>query len=894
MEGFFANPRIIALTVFTYFHAWTVVDGGCTVPRKFYRCPLRIFHPCRCTDSTVKGLPGIEVICRHEYTTCNQPGPKPFKSIPILPRDLVVLDLDRNAVNSIRSDDFKGCTSLRSLLLRKNLLATIAADAFSDLANLQHLHLHYNRLQLDDDNSLPSGVLDPLKSLIDLKVHCNIPGKLSKYRKDFFRNKTSLKSITLDSVNNARLPKPEHDIKLKTLSHIELYDILHELGHQFDNWDDVGIKYLGVYSACGSSQQLSEINTDVFNHLPHLEYLDISWNPKLSLMGKIMKALKALSGSKVHILSLKNNGNGSHDIDNLSTAFFNTLKAINLTELYLDGNGIVDLQPTNDLSSYLPHLEVFSMPYNRLFGNIVSVINRTKNMENLRVIDMDKQTRRLTHSDDLTEIRYIRKSSQNDAYINLPPKLREIHLSDAIDFMVATLTKIIINEGPQNISLIDLSRNKFQVLKGPLIFHNPLYSSHQIERLNLSDCSISYICKTLFPSDGNLTIISLDLSKNIELGQFFIGDNKGEIMGNLNHTGIQVLNISMTFTKYLHRNFFKYLKTIRELILSNNALVYWPDSINQLHKLVNLDLSFNKFLQLPSCSTAFLRECAQQNGGLRLDISNNPLLVSCRSLSFLLWILHYPSTITLVNEDRITFEKGTISELPDMIHFVEINCRSEIWAKVAGGMCALMFLATYIAVMVHRNRWTIKFFFVELSRRRKGYESQTNEEDFEYDAFVAYHKDSLTWLVQEMVEHLEGRLTVEPLRLCLHHRDWLPGIPIEENVLSSIKKSRRTVILLTRSFLRSNWCDFEFQMARIHGFDEGQDILVIVQLDDVRDTEMNRTLLNLRKTHTWLERPDPENAEAVGAFWERLRKALKSSSRKPTDCICGHSCKDED
>ncbi|KAK2143346.1 hypothetical protein LSH36_852g00037 [Paralvinella palmiformis] len=839
------------------------------------------------------GSAEVEIVCRYKYFGCKHAGQEPLKRIPAnLPERLVLLNFDSNDIATITSSDFKGCGQLRSLLLSNNMIAAIAGDAFSDLTNLQYLHLHYNRLYLNDTESFPVGVLDPVTSLVSLKLQCNTVGNLSTYRKDIFQNKTSLRSIALDSVDGARLPKPDDTIELNKLDAVSLYNIVPELGGQFDYWDNLTIRKLGAHTSGCNNKPLTKIDTKIFRHLPDLEQLDISNNPNLSLNHTVLNVLKALNGSKVRKLYLMNIGNGTHDIGKLPDEIFVSLKFINLTELYLDGNGIGDLQARDDLSSYLPHLEVLSLSYNRLFDNVINVLNRTANLTKLRMINMNRQTRPFPESDDLNKLLNLRASEIPDTStsVDIPSNLNELHLADAIGYSYFTLSNITITGGSQNMSLIDLSCNSFPYIKGPLILRNSPYLSRQIERLNFSDCRIKYICKTLFPPDANLTIVSLDLSGNTRLGHLFESDVKGEILGNLNHTGIQILNISATYTSYLHSSFFKYLTTLRELVLNNNELVHWPECINHLNGLTDLDLSVNKLLFLPDYATSFISRCGAENGVIRLDISDNPLLDECDRLSFLQWLNHCPETVVLKNKAGVIFFTGVeknISELHNIIQFLQINCKSEIWAKVTAWMSACMVVVVYLAVLVHRNRWSIKYFFVELSRRRKGYESQTNDEDFEYDAFVAYHKDSLTWLVQEMVEHLEGRLTVEPLRLCLHHRDWLPGIPIEENVLSSIKKSRRTVILLTRSFLRSNWCDFEFQMARIHGFDEGHEVLVVVQLEEIPVNELNRTLLKVRKTHTWLEWPTPDDAEAVDAFWERLKRTLNRRNRKPAKCTCG-------
>ncbi|XP_066272482.1 TLR4 interactor with leucine rich repeats-like [Branchiostoma lanceolatum] len=45
-------------------------------------------------------------------------------------------------------------------------------------------------------------------------------------------------------------------------------------------------------------------------------------------------------------------------------------------------------------------------------------------------------------------------------------------------------------------------------------------------------------------------------------------------------------------------------------------------------------------------------------------------------------------------------------------------------------------------------------------------------------------------------------------------RNFLPGAPIVNNIVKAIETSRKTIYVLTRSFLRSGWCEFELQLAQ--------------------------------------------------------------------------------
>ena len=81
----------------------------------------------------------------------------------------------------------------------------------------------------------------------------------------------------------------------------------------------------------------------------------------------------------------------------------------------------------------------------------------------------------------------------------------------------------------------------------------------------------------------------------------------------------------------------------------------------------------------------------------------------------------------------------------------------------------------------------------------------------EYDAFVSYGHGDSHWVLHELRPYLEDH---EPhFRLCIHERDFLAGPTVVNNISAAINASRRTIVILSNSFLQSHWCRFEFKLA---------------------------------------------------------------------------------
>lgn len=61
-----------------------------------------------------------------------------------------------------------------------------------------------------------------------------------------------------------------------------------------------------------------------------------------------------------------------------------------------------------------------------------------------------------------------------------------------------------------------------------------------------------------------------------------------------------------------------------------------------------------------------------------------------------------------------------------------------------------------------------------------------------------------------MVDRLEDQ---EGFKLCLHFRDWTAGDWIPDQIVRSVDKSKRTVVILSKNFVESVWSRLEFKAA---------------------------------------------------------------------------------
>ncbi|GLG94311.1 Toll-like receptor Tollo [Gryllus bimaculatus] len=137
--------------------------------------------------------------------------------------------------------------------------------------------------------------------------------------------------------------------------------------------------------------------------------------------------------------------------------------------------------------------------------------------------------------------------------------------------------------------------------------------------------------------------------------------------------------------------------------------------------------------------------------------------------------------------------------------------------------------------------------------------------------FDVHSKHDRVWVLNELLPQLEE--SHPPYRLCLHERDFPLGALVVQNIVECMERSRRTLMVLTPSFVQSQWCQWELEMAT-HRLLEGagRDFLVLVELQRLEARTLPRLLRLLVETRTFLQWP-PGGGGAEGA-WRRLRAAL--------------------
>ena len=138
--------------------------------------------------------------------------------------------------------------------------------------------------------------------------------------------------------------------------------------------------------------------------------------------------------------------------------------------------------------------------------------------------------------------------------------------------------------------------------------------------------------------------------------------------------------------------------------------------------------------------------------------------------------------------------------------------------------------------------------------------------EFRYDAYVSYAEPDSEWVWNALVPPLEQA----GLRVAVSDDVAVPGVARVVNAERGIRQSRRTIVVLSESYLGDRMADFENVLAQTMGVDEGRHRLLPVQAATFDRTRLPTRLSML--TAVDLTRPERASRELA-----RLIRTLSST-----------------
>ncbi|CAG2196158.1 unnamed protein product [Mytilus edulis] len=333
------------------------------------------------------------------------------------------------------------------------------------------------------------------------------------------------------------------------------------------------------------------------------------------------------------------------------------------------------------------------------------------------------------------------------------------------------------------------------------------------------------------------------------------------------------VNLSFNKLYYLMFSLFYGHAKLEKLNLSNNFLMDITFNVSNLYTLKVLDMSNNRIQSFGSKTMDSLDKCFHKSD-MQIDISGNVLQCSCGTLQFLKWIIDKRRYFRRMKNMICKFSNGTeltLTSFRNTILLLEKGC-SSYTALLIGISVSIITAVLIVAVgLVYRYRWRLRYIYYMTRSKYKRYKKVENEQSYKYDAFISYSDTESTFIIKDCIPSLEGNAGI---KLCIHQRDFVPGEEITHNITNSIHESRKTICIITRSFIESYYCMFEFNMARMESIYSrgGQSILFLVFYEQLGPQDLPLVMLELVQQNSYIEYPNDEQGNIV--FWEKLKEVL--------------------
>ncbi|XP_060079873.1 toll-like receptor 4 [Ylistrum balloti] len=779
-----------------------------------------------------------------------------------LPKSATYLDLSGNKLGSFISPfPFKDMKKLKYLYLNDNFLpytkSVFSDSVFQGMTSLVCLNIKQNNMKYTPRN-------------------LRFPISIAKLR--------NLETLLLDGVDLLGF-----DESFKLLTKLKILDLSGEAGicnirtFRSDFFKNVpNIVYLDI-SECN----IHTIELATFRGLKSLHTLNISSNECLTfrVLANITNdmqytSIRVLDISRLHCTFGPSTVIHTGDMDHLHNT--------NLTHLYVESNRIAILE-TGVARKFPKSLKFLSVSDNNLsFG--IYYIELMSEIPNIEVVHADHQGsphNLETGSSDCNDwrappppqdaitfalstellscnrnpLRNLKHNTEIITKFSFPLSLRKLYYSNnAMNFEIG-----LIDFEKNNLEILDLSNNLFHSWRGPL---NNL---KHIKYLDLSHNYCSYMSDYFFPFDNNVKTLFI---QNNLLGDVLSTDHDGRIFKNF--TNLEILDLSTNHIYSLPSRLLRHQYTLQILNLSNNALSEFSLDLSEMRYLTYIDLRHNKLRTIKESQQDQIGRLKVNN--VTVNLVGNTMDCSCMELEFLKWIAENKALFVNFHGYDCVFTNGTqasFTDLDGILIELSKSCDSYIAIIAVFASMVLLCLSLTISGIIYRYRWKLRYLFYMAKTRYKGYSTVAHAEDddnYVFDAFISYCSDDFCFVRGEVVPNLEEK---QGLQLCLHQRDFIPGQEIAQNITNAIHQSRKTVVLLSQAYLKSYWCMYEFNMARMESIYSrgGDSVLLLVFYGEIPTKELPFMLLDLIDSDCYIEYPeDDEHGKVV--FWDKLTTAI--------------------
>ena len=399
-----------------------------------------------------------------------------------------------------------------------------------------------------------------------------------------------------------------------------------------------------------------------------------------------------------------------------------------------------------------------------------------------------------------------------------------------------------------NIAFIRLKCGSPEHLRGKYVFH-----VNKIElQCKHSRCTQNKQC-TCIETPHNSTVRIICTKSKIKLMPPIIEQNSSKLEIYMGFNSIQqfpIANISISLHVIL-------------LDLSFNCITNIPSAFFfNYPNITHLNLVGNHLTTLPSKD-----EWKIINSRVILELKGNNFICNCSGLQLkvtLNWLNARQGTKVehlnqIICSSPSSVKDKVIYNLPNS----SFGCPFVNLVLILTLTFSLLLFILVVLFLVYFFRYYINLFLFIHFGWRFCY-SYTKDKTV-YDAFISYSAEDRDWVIDQLMNPLEN--LDPPYNLCLHERDFLVGVPICDNITRAIEGSKCTICVVSKNWLESDWCQFEFRVAHCLATVEKKTRLLVILKEEIPKDKIKGELKFYIKTFTYLDAAHP-------LFWSRLLNDL--------------------
>ncbi|XP_055023156.2 uncharacterized protein [Misgurnus anguillicaudatus] len=457
--------------------------------------------------------------------------------------------------------------------------------------------------------------------------------------------------------------------------------------------------------------------------------------------------------------------------------------------------------------------------------------------------------------------------------LKFPPNMAQVklHLSDIFGSVPYNLSHVFISSGLRPMQLIigniTLNQSLDLQIKGQYVTVEDCDSPLLTSVVTLQIIAEYVVCGKEFIGKYVKSVVSMEFASTFS-------DNIGNlavINQLVRLKNLKLVNIDLSKQPNVPIMFHNLTK-LRTLILVNCRIFFLDGSLTK-----DLKVLTSMFFK-PRNDVKILQTFVEQLTSLKyLRLEELRLYCSCDNSWLISWVNNRQVQVFVdipTMEGLQCLTNNGVDNL-NFVHYIQENCSFDIEFVLFASTSAFLYLFMFVALSYQFvGKYIMPLYYIASGWFREALRMDAKRQ-YRYDVFISYSSKDECWVMEKLLPNLEQR-GPPFLRLCLHGRDFQLGQDIVENITDSIYASRRTLCLVSRNFLRSNWCTLEMQLGTYRLQVEQRDILILVFLEKIpsRLLSYHHRLARQVKTRTYLDWPmDTEKQEE---FWDRLWCKLSS------------------